>query len=263
MSTMSARVSRRMRSARSAGTAGVPEVSALRTSRSALAGGVHATCGAGEAPDTPETRGVPTHPLRSAPVASSTRPGLRRITAWPRGSRPGGLHHGGIGGLVSSEARAHPLAPDGQGAPGLTHGLGKSLPALHAVGHRPAEEVRRHVVIVVPVGRSADALDHALAGQHSRIGAGAGLADPERVGELIEGPWIVAQQQIAEDPAGDARLAFVLEQGTHPIGEVAGSIVHRPLMASSRAAARSVLLRSIQTERSACWNGAGRSWRAA
>ena len=133
MSTISPRVSRWIRSPRSAGTAAAAEVSAGVTSRIALAGGVHGTCGAGDAPGTPETRGVPTHPPRNPPTASSRPPRRAPVTAWPRRSRPGGrrrrapsaqrlsdgLYHVCVGGLVAPEPRADPLAPDRERAPRL------------------------------------------------------------------------------------------------------------------------------------------------
>ena len=72
-STISARESLRMRSPRSAGTAGVAALSARARSAAAVAGGDQGISGEGEAPGTPETDGVPTHPASSSAVTPASR----------------------------------------------------------------------------------------------------------------------------------------------------------------------------------------------
>ena len=82
------------------------------------------------------------------------------------------------------------------------------------------------MVVVVPIRRPADALEHALVGQQPGIGTGAGLAHPQRVGELVERAGVVAQEQISEDPPRDAAAALGLEQEAHAVGELGRGGVH-------------------------------------
>ena len=139
MSTISASVSRRIRSPRSAGTAAMAEVSAAASSRSASAGGVQGTCGAGDgaghardarrADAAAEERAPGQERARwnrcGSPLASAVRDGRRPPAPVlpPLERLADGVHHVGVGRLVAPEPGADPLAPDGQRAPRVADGL--------------------------------------------------------------------------------------------------------------------------------------------
>ena len=115
MSTISGSVRRWMRSPRSAGIAPMPDVSAAATLRASSAGGCQGTCGAGDAPGTPDTLGVPTQPAAARAATTpntATRPtrfsrltdGSRRAQAWRQ-------HVGASGGAPTDRGLRRSLPP--------------------------------------------------------------------------------------------------------------------------------------------------------
>src|SRR5688572_8048235 len=115
-----------------------------------------------------------------------------------------GLGQKSVGRVVLLQALQHLAAADREGSSSIADGLVKALPALQALRHGVTEQIGRDPVIVAPVGGTAAPLQHPMLLQQPGIGAYAGLADPQRGGQLVQGTAILAHQQQSEYPAGDA-----------------------------------------------------------
>jgi hypothetical protein len=75
-------------------------------------------------------------------------------------------------------------------------------------------------VEVTPVPRAGDPPDESLLAQEPGVGADAGLADVERLGELVEGAGLVPEKEERVQAAPDAGHAIGLEMPTYAFDEL-------------------------------------------
>jgi hypothetical protein len=92
-------------------------------------------------------------------------------------------------------------------------------PAVEAKTDDLGEEVGGECVIIAAVARFADTLGDASLDEATGLGADAGLADVELLGEGVEGAGLVGQEQGAEEAAGDTGEAVTFGRQSHAFDE--------------------------------------------
>lgn len=116
------------------------------------------------------------------------------------------------------------LSDDARLTPGVRlHILDEAMqrgPPVEAEADDLGEKVGSERVVVAAVARFADALGDAALEEAAGLGADAGLADVELVGELVEGAGLVGEEEGTEETAGDAGESVVFGGESHALDEV-------------------------------------------
>lgn len=138
-------------------------------------------------------------------------PLLQRIVDPREHERVHGLD---VGEAITDDAR---LVADGR-----VHLVGEAMeacPTAEPGADDLDEEVRCEGVIIAAVANLADAFGDPAIEETSGLGADAGLAHGELLGEVVEGAGLIAEEEGAEESAGDTREAVGFGGESHAFDE--------------------------------------------